>query len=136
MSTDLADVTIIVVEDDPNSYQATLDLLRMAGAESVHACTTGDSAIALAESLPRVDLFLIDIYMPGETGYEVLKRIQTHPQLTGSKAVALTASVMYEDIRRMKAAEFDSFIGKPVRPTRFAGQVRKILAGEDLWEWR
>ncbi len=31
MSSDLADVTIIVVEDDPNSYQATLDLLRMAG---------------------------------------------------------------------------------------------------------
>ncbi len=136
MSTDLADVIIIVVEDDPNSYQATLDLLRMAGAESVYACTTGDSAIALAESLPKVDLFLIDIYMPGETGYEVLKRIQAHPQLAGSKAVALTASVMYEDIRRMKEANFDSFIGKPVRPTRFAGQVRKILAGEDLWEWR
>jgi two-component system, cell cycle response regulator DivK len=136
MSPELANVTIVVIEDDPNSYQATLDLLRMAGATSVHACTNGDSAIALAEDLARVDLFLIDIYMPGETGYEVLKRIRTHPKLADSKAVALTASVMYEDIRRMKLANFDSFIGKPVRPTRFADQIRRILAGEALWEWR
>ncbi len=136
MSVDLADRTIIIVEDDVNSYQASLDLLQMAGAQSVHACTTGDSTIALAESLPKVDLFLVDIYMPQETGFEVLKRIRTHPKLTGSKVVALTASVMYEDIRRVKAAGFDSFIGKPVRPTRFADQVRQILAGETLWEWR
>jgi CheY-like chemotaxis protein len=108
----------------------------MAGATSVHACINGDSAIALAEDLPKVDLFLIDIYMPGETGFDVLKRIQNHPKLANSKAVALTASVMYEDIRRMKLANFDSFIGKPVRPTRFADQIRRILAGEALWEWR
>ena len=108
----------------------------MAGAKKVHACISGNEAISLAERLSGVDVFLIDIYMPGETGFEVLKRIRSHPKLTGSKAVALTASVMYEDIRRMKAANFDSFIGKPVRPTRFADQVCRILAGEALWEWR
>lgn len=136
MSIDLKDSTIIVVEDDPNSYLATLDLLKMEGATSVHCCSSGHSAIALAETLPRVDLFLIDIYMPGETGYDIIKRIRTHPQLASSKVVALTASVMYDDIRRVKEAGFDSFIGKPVRPTRFANQVRQILAGETLWEWR
>lgn len=136
MSINLSEKTIVIIEDDPDSYQATVDLLKMSGAESVHACTSGDKAIALAESLPKVDLFLIDIYMPGETGYDVLKRIRAHPKLAGSKAVALTASVMYEDIRRVKAANFDSFIGKPIRPTRFADQVCKILEGEALWEWR
>lgn len=136
MSLDLADITIIIVEDDINSYQATLDLLQMAGAQSVHVCTSGDSTIATATSLPKVDLFLVDIYMPQETGFDVIKRIRNHPKLADSKVVALTASVMYEDIRRVKSAGFDSFIGKPVRPTRFAGQVRQILAGEALWEWR
>ena len=79
MSTDLADMTIIVVEDDPNSYQPTLDLLRMAGAESVYACTTGDSAIALAYAQFKVSaqeetraLFLVSVtggakvYLNGE----------------------------------------------------------------------
>jgi CheY-like chemotaxis protein len=136
MSIDLLDVVIIIIEDDPNSYLATLELLKMEGAEGVHACTSGDSAIALAESLPGVDLFLVDIYMPGETGYDIIKRIRQHPRLKSAKVVALTASVMHGDIRRVKEAGFDSFIGKPVRPARFAEQVRQILAGESLWEWR
>ena len=136
MSTNLKDAIIIVVEDDPNSYLATLDLLQMEGATSVHCCSSGNSAVALAETLSKVDLFLIDIYMPGETGYDIIKRIRNHPDLSSSKVVALTASVMYDDIKRVKQAGFDSFIGKPVRPTRFANQVRQILAGETLWEWR
>jgi two-component system cell cycle response regulator DivK len=136
MNIDLKDSTIIVVEDDPNSYMATLDLLKMEGATSVHCCSSGQSAIILAETLPKVDLFLVDIYMPGETGYDIIKRIRTHPRLAQSKVVALTASVMYDDIRRVKEAGFDSFIGKPVRPARFANQVRQILAGQTLWEWR
>lgn len=136
MKTSLENATIIVVEDDPNSYLATLDLLKMEGATSVHCCSSGHSAIALAESMPQVDLFLVDIYMPGETGYDIIKRIRSHPQLAQSKVVALTASVMYDDIRRVKEAGFDSFIGKPVRPVRFANQVREILSGEVLWEWR
>jgi CheY-like chemotaxis protein len=136
MTINLQDVVIIVVEDDPNSYLATLDLLKMEGAESVHACTSGDAAIALAENLPRIDLFLIDIYIPGETGFDIIKHIRSHPRLANSKVVALTASVMHGDIRRVKEAGFDSFIGKPLRPARFADQIRQILAGESLWEWR
>jgi CheY-like chemotaxis protein len=136
MSIELKEATIIVVEDDPNSYLATLDLLQIEGATSVHCCSSGNSAIALAETLPNVDLFLVDIYMPGETGYDIIKRIRRHPQFTQSKVVALTASVMYDDIRRVKEAGFDSFIGKPVRPARFTNQIRQILAGETLWEWR
>ena len=136
MTTNLSDITIVIVEDDVNSYMATMDLLKMQGAESVHACTSGDEAMSLIETLPKVDLFLVDIYMPGETGYGLIKRIREHPDVKDSKVVALTASVMYDDIRRVKEAGFDSFIGKPVRPGRFGDQVRQIMAGEALWEWR
>ncbi|MBN1220872.1 MAG: response regulator [Anaerolineae bacterium] len=132
----LADYTIVIVEDDPNSYRATMSLLKMAGAQEVHARTNVSEAMALAKKLPKVDLFLVDIYMPGETGFDLLKRIRAHPQLKDSKVVALTASVMFADIRRIKAAGFDSFIGKPTRPGRFPDQIRAILAGEELWEWR
>jgi two-component system, cell cycle response regulator DivK len=128
--------TIVIVEDDPNSYLATVDLLKMDGAISVYVCDSGDQVITMAESLPQVDLFLVDIYMPGETGYEVIQHIRQHPRLSHSKVVALTANVMYDDMRRVKEAGFDSFIGKPVRPARFANQVRQILAGDSLWEWR
>ena len=132
----LEDVTIVVVEDDPNSYLATVDLLKMAGVKSVHPCISAAEGMALIEKLPHVDLFLVDIYMPGETGYELIEQLRDHPKVKDSKIVALTASVMYSDIVRVKEAGFDSFIGKPIRPTRFADQIRQILAGEALWEWR
>ena len=132
----LADYTVLIVEDDPNSYRATMSLLKMAGAQEVHARTNVNEAMVLAETLPKVDLFLVDIYMPSETGFDLLKRIRAHPQLKDSKVVALTASVMFADIRRIRAAGFDSFIGKPTRPGRFPDQIRAILAGEELWEWR
>ncbi len=136
MNINLEDKIIVVVEDDPNSYMATLELLRMEGVKSIHTCTSGEETIKLLESLSHVDLFLVDIYMPGETGYSLIQRIRSHPVVKDSKVVALTASVMYEDIRRVREAGFDSFIGKPVRPKRFANQIRQILDGEALWEWR
>jgi len=132
----LADTIIVIVEDDPNSYRSTMSLLKMAGAEDVHACTNVDDAMTLAKDLSKVDLFLVDIYMRGETGFDLLKLIRANPNLKNSKVVALTASVMFADIRRIRAAGFDSFIGKPTRPGRFPDQIRAILAGEELWEWR
>ena len=136
MTVSLEDVVIVIVEDDVNSYMASLDLLKMEGCKSVHACTSGENTLELIEKLPRIDLFLVDLYMPGETGYDLAAKIRAHPKVKDSKIVALTASVMYDDIRRVKRAGFDSFIGKPVRPKRFGDQVRQVLAGEVLWEWR
>jgi CheY-like chemotaxis protein len=132
----LEDQVIVIVEDDTNSYLATMDLLKMEGAESIYGCNSSNEAMELVDTLPTVDLFLLDIYMPGETGYDLIKRIRANPKVQASRVVALTASVMYDDIRRMQEAGFDSFIGKPVRPTRFGGQVRQILSGDDLWDWR
>jgi two-component system cell cycle response regulator DivK len=132
----LSDTTIVIVEDDPNSYRSTISLLNMAGVDDVHARTNVTDAMKLAEDLPKVDLFLVDIYMPGETGFDLLKLIRANPNLKDSKVVALTASVMFADIRRIRAAGFDSFIGKPTRPGRFPNQILAILAGEELWEWR
>ena len=136
MSLSLENAIIVIVEDDTNSYLATLDLLRMEGATSIYGAKSSDEALKLIDTLSRVDLFLIDIYMPGGTGYELIKKIKEHPAAQHSQVVALTASVMYDDIRRMKEAGFDSIIGKPVRPARFGDQIRKILDGEVLWEWR
>lgn len=136
MNQNVKDATIVIIEDDTNSYLATLDLLRMEGITSVHTRMSGAGALELADTLPKIDLFLVDIYLPGETGYDIIKKIRAHPNTKNSKVVALTASVMYADIRRVKEAGFDGFIGKPVRPARFGAQVRKLLNGEVVWEWR
>lgn len=137
MVTTLQEAMIIIVEDDPNSYMATTELLKMHGATQVRAFTDGQSTLTFVEALDRpVDLFLVDIHMPGETGYDLVRQLRQLPQAEQAQLVALTAGVLFDDIRRARAAGFDGFIGKPIKPHEFAHQLERILAKESVWEWR
>lgn len=137
MTTPLEDAIIVIIEDDPNSYLAAIELLKLHGVTVIHPFKDGDSAMTFVdETSEKIDLFLVDIHMPGETGYDLVERIRTKPKAKEAKIVALTAGVLFDDIRRAKAAGFDAFIGKPIKPYEFAQQLERVLAGESLWEWR
>ncbi|MCB8943781.1 MAG: response regulator [Ardenticatenaceae bacterium] len=136
MSISLQEATIIVVEDDPNAQLITLDLLRMDGVTQCYARKTVSSAIAFAERLPQVDIFLADINMPGESGYDLLQLVRQHEKLKQAKVVAVTAGTLDEDVRKVRELGFDGFIGKPIKPASFAQQVQDILDGKSVWHWR
>ncbi|MCP4420442.1 MAG: response regulator [Chloroflexi bacterium] len=136
MSLSLANATIILVEDDPNAQIVALDLLRMDGANRCHARRSVDSAIAFAEKLPQVDLFLVDINMPQKSGFDLLDEVREHDGLRGTLVVAITAGTIEHDTARIRKHGFDGFISKPVRATEFANQVQRILNGERIWEMR
>ena len=137
MAKTLQEATIIIVEDDPNSYLATIELLKLHGASTIHPFTNGNSAMAFVDQTPEaIDLFLVDIHMPGETGYDLVARIRKRPKIAEARVVALTAGVLFDDIRRAREAGFDAFIGKPIKPYEFAQQLERILNGESLWQWR
>jgi two-component system, cell cycle response regulator DivK len=84
----------------------------------------------------QVDLFLLDLQIPGEDGYEVLQRIREMPGLRNATVVAVTANVMPQDVAKARAAGFDSFIGKPLNRRHFPDQIRRILNGEAVWDPR
>ena len=48
--------------------------------------------------------------------------------------VAVTAEASLEQINKAKAAGFDGFLGKPLDMDRFPDQIRRILAGDSVWE--
>lgn len=125
--------TVLLVEDDPNSYTLMLDLLKLAGVRQTYWRNTGVKALALAESLERVDLILLDLHLPGEDGFSVLRKIRAHDKLKHARVVAVTASVNTSDLIKCQNAGFDSFIGKPVNPVRLPMQVKQLLAGESFW---
>jgi two-component system cell cycle response regulator DivK len=136
MSIPLANATIILVEDDQNAQLVALDLLRMGGANRCYSRRSVDSAIAFAERLPQVDLFLVDINMPHKSGFDLLEEIRQHEQLKDALVVAVTAGMLEHDTSRMRTFGFDGFLSKPLRATEFANQVQRILAGERIWEAR
>ncbi|MBP6470024.1 MAG: response regulator [Chloroflexi bacterium] len=134
--TSLLDAYIVVVEDDPNALLVTMDLLRLNGAEHCYASKSVDAALAYAEKLPRVDLFLVDINMPGKSGFEMLEAVRANGRLETAKIIAITAGTFADDVEKARAAGFNGFISKPLRTTIFGSQLQRVLNGEAVWDWR
>lgn len=136
MSIPLATATIILVEDDPNAQLVALDLLRMGGANRCYSRRSVDSAIAFAEKLPQVDMFLVDINMPQKSGFDLLEEVRQHKKLQNALVVAVTAGTLDHDTSSIHQYGFDGLLSKPLRASEFTNQVQRILDGERIWEAR
>lgn len=103
---------ILVVEDDERSRRLLVDVLGHHGYE-VTAVESGELGIARsAGAMP--DAVLLDIQLPGINGFEVLWKLR---QIAGGERVpilAVTASVMDHDRRKIMEAGFDAYVPKPV----------------------
>ncbi|NJK80977.1 MAG: response regulator [Chloroflexaceae bacterium] len=130
------DAYVLVIEDNPDNLLVMTDLLRMTGVKYINSRASGRQGIKLALSLPRVDLILLDIQLPYEDGYAVLKAIRTAPELQHIRVVAVTANVLPQDVAKARAAGFDGFIGKPLDFDRFPQQITEILQGGAVWRAR
>jgi two-component system cell cycle response regulator DivK len=127
------DATVLVVEDNVSNFVL---IARMLGYMGIHCewKTSGYEVVEYADTLPRLDLILMDIRLPYEDGYGALKKIRNSPTLKDTKVVAVTAEASMDQMTKSKTAGFDGFIGKPLDPDRFPDQIKRILAGDQIWE--
>ena len=125
--------TVLVVEDNVSNFVL---IARMLGYMGIHCewKTSGYEVVEYADTLPRLDLILMDIRLPYEDGYEALRKIRSSPSLKDTLVIAVTAEASVAQINKAKESGFDGFIGKPLDPDRFPDQIRKILSGEQVWE--
>lgn len=117
---------ILVVEDDEKSRRLLVDVLGWHGYE-VNAAASGEEGLALAR-LQRPDAALLDIQLPGIDGFGVLTGLRSAPFHARIPAIAVTASVMDEDRRRIIGAGFDAYVGKPVNIRQLIDSLEKVLA--------
>jgi two-component system cell cycle response regulator DivK len=125
--------TVLVVEDNVANFVL---IARMLGYMGIHCewKTSGYEVVEYADTLPQLDLILMDIRLPYEDGYGALRKIRSSPNLKDTLVVAVTAEASHEQIKKAREASFDGFIGKPLDPDRFPDQIRRILSGEPVWE--
>jgi len=83
--------------------------------------------------LSKPDVIFLDIHMEPIDGFEMLKLIRQHRDYFATPVIALTASVMNEEIRRLREAGFDGAIAKPINYDTFPGALDRILNGEQIW---
>jgi two-component system cell cycle response regulator DivK len=130
---EIKDATVLIVEDNVSNFVL---MARMLGYIGVHCewKTSGYEVVEYADTLPRVDLILMDIRLPYEDGYQALRKIRGSEKLMSVPVVAVTAYASEEQMERARAAGFDGFLGKPLDPDRFPEQVRSLLNGDQVWE--
>jgi two-component system cell cycle response regulator DivK len=129
----LKGLSVLVVEDNVSNFVL---MARMLGYLGIHCewKTSGYEVVEFADSLPKLDLILMDIRLPYEDGYSALKKIQKSEKLKQIPVVAITAEADPVQIEKAKAAGFNGFLGKPLNLDRFPDQMRKILSGISVWE--
>jgi two-component system cell cycle response regulator DivK len=117
----MATELILIIEDDDNSRKLLRDSLQVMGYQTLEAAT-GEAGLPLAAQR-RPALILLDIQLPGISGFEVLRSLRADPATRAIPVIAVTASVMSAQQNELLQAGFDALESKPIS---IAGLVRKI----------
>ena len=128
------DAAVLVVEDNVSNFVL---IARMLGYLGIHCewKTSGYEVLEYADTLPRLDLILMDIRLTYEDGYGAQKKIRAAERFKSVPIVAVTAEASLDQMNKAKAAGFDGFLGKPLDADRFPDQIRRIMNGEQVWEF-
>lgn len=126
MSSDLR--KILCIEDNAMNWRLVHRLLSQAGFEP-HWADDGLKGYEMAVQL-KPALILLDINLPGLSGFEVATKLRQNPSMNGVLIVALTAKTMRSDRETALVTGCDGFISKPIDPFLFVGQVEAYLGGQ------
>jgi len=116
---------ILVLEDDSDIGNLIRHHLQLAGF-SVGLCVSGDEVLPQARKQPPV-LFLLDIMVPGHSGFEVCRKIRESTDLASVPIIFLTARAGEEDRVRGLDLGADDYITKPFGTRELTARVRAVL---------
>jgi len=125
-----APAKILVVDDTPINVKLLTDLLTAKGYAVVTAAN-GDEALGKVAA-DRPDLVLLDVMMPGLSGYDVCRRIRGDPR-TALLPVALVTSLdPYQERIKGIEAGADDFLNKPINQPELLARVKSLLRVKSL----
>ena len=121
---------ILVVDDTPANIKLLVDVLTVAGYAASAATSGADALAQIATELP--DLVLLDIMMPGMSGYEVCQKLRANPD-TALLPIVLCTSLDPQS-ERLKGIEAgaDDFLSKPINRPELLARVKSLLRIKSL----
>jgi len=119
-------VRVLVVDDQRDLADCVALLIETLGHRAT-AVYSGPAALAASRAEPP-DVMLVDIGMPGMTGYELARTVRQDPALSGVRLVALTGYGREEDRSRVRDAGFDLHLTKPVADTTLRDAIESLSA--------
>jgi DNA-binding response OmpR family regulator len=123
---------ILVVDDTPHNLKLLGDLLAAKGYAVVTA-TSGPEALELVDK-ERPDMVLLDVVMPGMSGYEVCQKLRANPSTGLLPVVMVTALDPAQERVRGLEAGADDFLTKPLNQPELLARVRSLLRIKSLYD--
>jgi PAS domain S-box-containing protein len=105
---------VLVVDDNVDAADSIAMILRLTGYDV--RCVYDGPSVLEAAKVYRPDVVVLDIGLPGLSGYDVAKKLREQPEFRCTPLVAVTGYGQEEDRRRSKEAGFDCHLTKPVDP--------------------
>jgi two-component system, response regulator len=127
----LSPKTILLVEDNADDEELTLDALRTGGVyTSIIVVRDGAEAVTYLSNpaQPLPDLVLLDLRLPKIPGIDVLRRIRADERTRHIPTVILTSSSERSDMLTCYTLGANSFVRKPVEFEEFVGAVQRLGA--------
>lgn len=118
--------TILVADDDPVNRHVLTTLLSSDNC-SVIAVSNGTKALEALERNRRIDLAVLDLMMPGMSGYEVCRSIRERYSLSELPVLLLTSRNQSEDRLAAFEAGVNDFLSKPVEAGELRARIRTLL---------
>lgn len=122
----MAGEPILLIDDNPTNLVLLRFILEPRG-YAITTATSADEAIAsIAQVRPR--LILMDLQMPGVSGFDLARLLKADPSTRDIVIVAVTAYAMAGDEERARAAGCDGYLTKPIDKEKLRQVVAEILA--------
>ncbi len=118
---------IFVVDDDPD-VRALVEYKLVQAGHEVLSATNGQDALRLVPAArPDLDLLLLDVMMPGLSGFDVLERLRGNETTRSLPIIMLTAKAQETDAERGLTLGADDYVFKPFSPRDLMGRVNAQL---------
>jgi CheY-like chemotaxis protein len=121
----MANELILIVEDNEKNRKLVRDILQFKGYQLLES-ETAEEGIQLARD-KKPALILMDFHLPGMNGIEAFNVLRADPQTSSIPIVAVTASAMTEDRKKIIDAGFDGLQTKPINVKDFLETVAATL---------
>ncbi len=118
---------MLYIEDNPSNIELMQSLVETLDGVELLIADHPTAGLALAEA-NKPDIIVLDIDLPGMSGFQVLSKLKAIPATARTPVIALSAAAMPRDIERGLAAGFRHYLTKPINVREFFAAVDSVLS--------